>query len=379
MDAYQRCKRCISDTTISDIQFDMDGVCNFCKIHDEMESEYPKGKLGQKKLDTIVQKIKIDGQNKDYDCIVGVSGGRDSTYVLYLTVKLGLRPLAVHFDNGWNSEIAARNIKNAVTKLNVDLYTVVADWEEFKSLQKSFLLASVSDAEIPTDVAIFGALHQAAAKEKVRYVINGHSFRTEGIVPLSWTYMDGLYIKDVHKKHGGNKVRTVPNFTIKDLIYYTFIKRINVVPILNYVEYFHDDVGALLEKELDWEYYGGHHHESYYTHFFQSYLLPQKFNIDKRILEYSAFVRSGYTTRKEALKEMSEKPYEFSEELVDYTIRKLGFSVEEFHTIMDMPVKSFEDYSTYYPAIKLLRRPSKMAVDFGFLPLLFYQKYWGGL
>jgi N-acetyl sugar amidotransferase len=378
MTGYQRCLRCISDTTIADIQFDADGVCNFCKIHDQMAAEYPKGDLGEQKLAALVHKIKQRGRGKEYDCIVGVSGGRDSTYVLYLAVNLGLRPLAVHFDNGWNSEVAVRNIKNAVTKLDVDLYTHVADWEEFKSLQISFLKASVSDAEIPTDVAIFGTLHQAAAREGVGYIFNGHSFRTEGIVPISWTYMDGRYVNSVHRIFGGEKLKTVPNFTLFDLVYYTLVRRIKVVPILNYVEYKHKEVGQILERELDWEYYGGHHHESYYTHFFQSYLLPQKFNIDKRIQEYSALIRSGYMRREEALQEIAAHPYEFSEELVDYTIRKLGLSVEDFKRIMEAPIKSFHDYPTYYPLMKALRLPVKIAVDQGLLPSLLYQKYLGG-
>lgn len=374
MTAYQRCTRCILDTTIPKIRFDGDGICNYCKLHDELEKEYPRGEQGLQELRRVVEKIRITGKNKEYDCVVGVSGGRDSTYVLYQAVKLGLRPLAVHFDNGWNSETAVTNIKNAVTKLNVDLVTVVADWEEFKSLQLSFLKASVSDAEIPTDVAIFGALHQVAAKEGIHYIINGHSFRTEGVVPITWTYMDGRYINRVHKKFGGSPLKTVPNFTLRDMFYYTFIQRIKVIPLLNYLDYYHEKVNEILEKEVGWQYYGGHHHESYYTHFFQSFYLPQKFNIDKRLLEYSALIRSGYVERQTALKEM-EKPYRFSEELVDYAVKKLGLSQEEFREILSAERKSFEDYPTYYPVIKPFRTLVKAASSLGMVPSLLYYKF----
>lgn len=376
MPTYQRCTRCISDTTIPDIRFDQDGVCNYCKIHDELEQEFPRGEAGKRKLDAVVEQIRLSGRGKPYDCVLGVSGGRDSTFTLYLAAKLGLRPLAVHFDNGWNSEIAVSNIKNAISRLKIDLYTHVADWEEFKSLQISFLKASVSDAEIPTDVAIFGTLHQVAARERIRYIINGHSFRTEGVVPIGWTYMDGRYINSVHRLFGGKRLKTVPNFTMTDLLHYTLIKRIRVVPLLNYVEYRHEQVQTILEKELGWQYYDGHHHESYYTHFFQSFYLPTKFNIDKRLLEYSALIRSGYMTKEDALEKMKEE-YKYDQELVQYTVKKMCLSQDEFKKIMATPRKSFKDYPTYYPLMNAFRYPVKVACDLGLLPSLLYQKYLG--
>lgn len=376
MRTYQRCTRCISDTTIPDIRFNEHGVCNYCNVHEELEKEFPRGEAGRRKLDGVVEQMRRSGSGKPYDCVLGVSGGRDSTYTLYLAAKLGLRPLAVHFDNGWNSEIAVSNIKNAVSRLKVDLYTHVADWEEFKALQISFLKASVSDAEIPTDVAIFGTLHRVAARKGIRYIINGHSFRTEGVVPLGWTYMDGRYITSVHRLFGGKRLETVPNFTIMDLLHYTLIKRIRVIPLLNFVEYRHEQVQAVLEKELGWQYYGGHHHESYYTHFFQSYYLPTKFNIDKRLLEYSALIRSGYLAREEALEKMKEK-YDYDQELVQYTVKKMCLSQDEFADIMARPRKSFKDYPTYYPLMNALRYPVKLACDLGLLPSLLYQKYLG--
>ena len=378
MGSIRVCARCVCDTTIPGIRFDERGVCQFCKIHDELERQFPQGDMGQQLLSPLVDRIKAKGKNQTYDCVVGVSGGRDSTYTLYTAVRLGLRPLAVHFDNGWNSEIGVSNLKNATTRLDVDLYTHVADWEEFKDLQLAFLKASVSDAEIPTDVAILGALHQAAAQEGIQYIINGHSFRTEGVAPIGWTYMDGKYINSVQKQFGCRpKPRTVPNFTLRELLYYILVKRIKTVPLLNYVEYDQQEVGEMLEREVGWIYYGGHHHESHYTHFFQSFLLPQKFNIDKRKVEYSALVRSGQMARDEALKEICEKPYPYDQELVDYTIKKLGLSPAEFEEIMTAEIRTFHDYPTYFPLMRRLRLPVKIATDLNLLPSLLYQKYLG--
>ena len=223
------CARCLYDTSIPEIQFDVQGVCNFCKIHDEMEKMYPLDEEGRKQLERIVEKIKRAGRGKEYDCVVGVSGGRDSTYTMYKAVKLGLRPLAVHFDNGWNSEVAVSNIQKTIAPYNIDLVTVVADWEEFKDLQIAFLKASTSDAEIPTDVAIHAALHDVAAKENIKYILIGHSFRTEGIVPRTWTYMDGRYINAVHKRFGRLKRTSFPNITISSLFYYHILKGIRVM------------------------------------------------------------------------------------------------------------------------------------------------------
>lgn len=223
------CSRCILDTTVPEIKFDENGVCNYCKLHDRLEEKYTLNEEGQRKLNGLVEEIKSDGKGKKYDCIVGVSGGTDSTYTLYVVKKMVLRPLAVHLDNGWNSEIAVRNIKNAVAKLGVDLHTIVLDWEEFKDIQLSFLKASVPDAEIPTDIAILGALFKAAADEKIRYVINGHSFRTEGNSPIGWSYMDGRYVKSVQKIFGSKKLKTFTNVTIFDLLYYLILKRVRFV------------------------------------------------------------------------------------------------------------------------------------------------------
>jgi len=370
------CTRCIMDTSVPEIVFDDDGVCNFCRIHDDMEKNHPLGPEGEKNFRKIIDEIKVNGQGRKYDCIVGVSGGRDSTYTLLLAIQSGLRPLAVHFDNGWNSDIAVSNIKKTTDKLGVDLYTHVANWEEFKDLQISFLKASVPDAEVPTDYAILSVLYKAARDQKVRYILNGHSFRTEGVAPIGWTYMDGKYIRSVHRRFGSQRLRSFPLMGMSQLIYNTLVARIRVINIPEFVEYEHDHVNAVLEEELDWTYYGGHHHESIYTEFIQSYYLPQKFGIDKRKLEFSALIRSGQMTREEAL-DIVSKPYPYKEENVKYTLRKLGLNKEDFDEIMSRPPKGFKDYPSYYNRIRMMRWPIKKACDMGLLPHVFHEKYLG--
>ena len=233
----------------------------------------------------------------------------DSTYTLYLAKQLGLRPLAVHFDNGWNSDTAVTNIKNATSKLDVDLHTCVIDWEEFKDLQKSFLKASVPCIEVPTDVAIHGTLFKTAKEEKVKYILGGQSFMTEGTVPREWSYIDGTYIKSVHKLFGRVPLKSYNNATIYQIAYYLFVKRIKQIPFLNYVDYSKEKAKEILEKELGWKYYGGHHYENIYSHFAFGWYLYHKFGIDKRKVSFSAQIRSGKMTRQVALAKMNENPY----------------------------------------------------------------------
>ncbi len=376
MDNQVICTRCVLDTTVPEIKFDEQGICNYCKIHDELEKKYPLGEEGEKRLNEIVNQIKEDGKDKKYDCIIGVSGGRDSTYTLYMAKKLGLRPLAVHFDNGWNSEIAVNNIQKSTTKLGVDLYTHVADWEEFKDLQIAFLKASVPDAEIPTDYVIISVLYEMALKEGVKYFIVGHNFRTEGTSPIGWTYMDGRYIENVHKLFGRKKeIKSFPIVNLPKLLNYMFVKGIREIRLLEYVDYNRKKINEVLSDELGWVYYGGHHHESIYTQFFQSYYLTKKFNIDKRKKDYSGMVRSGQMTREEALSEIQGKPYPVDQEIVEYAINKLGLSKEEFKKIMDNPNKSFQDYPSYYPLIRACKFPIGVACKLNLLPKILELKY----
>lgn len=371
------CSRCILDTTVPEIQFDEHGLCNYCKIHDKFEELYPLNEIGKERIRRKVEKIKRKGIAKKYDCIVGVSGGTDSTYCLYLAKKWGLKPLAIHLDNGWDTEIAMSNMRKATEKLGIDLKIIKVDWEEFKNLQIAFLKASVSDAEIPTDIGIYSVLYRVAVEEGIPYVINGHSFRTEGTCPIGWTYMDGKYIDSVYKKFGEGKLKSFPNLKISNLLYYIFIKRIKEFRPLEYISYDKVEAGKILEKKLGWKYYGGHHYESIYTRFVVSFLLLKKFHIDKRKVSFSALIRTGQITREEALQEIRELPY--PKEKVDkdkeYVIKKFELTDEEFDRILAMKPKKFLDYPTYYSTIRKLRFFIKIACKLKLLPEIFYEKY----
>lgn len=373
--ANKVCSRCLMDDSVKGISFDEKGECTFCMIHDDMEGKFPLNANTPKILNELVEKIKNDGKGKKYDCIIGVSGGRDSTYTLYNAVKLGLRPLAVHFDNGWNSEIAVQNIKNATKILGVDLHTHVADWEEFKDLQRAFLKASVSDGEVPTDWVITSVLYQTAVKEKVKYFIEGSSFRTEGTTPLSWTYMDGKYIKSIFERFGTGVHKSFPIMTMPKYLYYLFIKNIKYIRLLYYIPYNEKTVLETLKSELGWNDYGGKHFESTYTTFYQSYVLTRKFNIDKRKLHYSALIRTNQITRDDAFNILMEDPFRGGIDSIIYNIKKLDLTESEFDEIMHSPNKSFTDYPSYYNLIRKLEVPIRFGSKLGLIPEVVIQKF----
>jgi len=322
-----------------------------------VDQQFPVGDEGAEVLGKIVEKIKKHGKGKEYDCIVGISGGIDSTYVLYKAIKLGLRPLAVLFDNGWNSEIAVTNIKNAVSKLNVDLETFVVDWEEFKSLLVSFLKASVPDADAPTDIGIKATLYRKAEKYKIKYIISGVNFRTEGYMPRKWSFMDGRYIRSVHKIFSNKKLENFPNLTMLNYLNYIFIRKIEVVRILNYIDYPKAEIKEFLQKEVGWQDYGGKHYESIFTRFNQNCIRYNKFGFDVRLIEYSALVRSGLMSREDAFSEVKKPPLEEEKVNADikYIIKKLELTEEEFDEIYNSPAKSFLDYPTYFPFINSIK------------------------
>jgi N-acetyl sugar amidotransferase len=349
---YRQCVRCIMDTTDVEIEFDSAGVCNHCRTYftradRELVAESQRGDA----LAAIGDTIRKAGRGRAYDCIIGVSGGVDSTYATYVACKMGLRPLAVHLDNGWNSEQAVRNIERTLAALKIDLYTHVLDWDEFRDLQVAFLRASTPDGEIPTDHAIAGLLYGMAVREGVRYIIDGRNLATEGILPPSWSrgHSDWKYIRSVHARFGTRRLRTFPHVGIRELAYYTLLRRLKTVSPLNYVSYVRTDVMDLIRKELGWEYYGGKHYESVYTRFFQGYILPVKFGIDKRRAHLSTLVCSGQMSREQALEELTMPAYPAG--LLDqdkrFVLKKLELSDEDFAAIMAAPVKSFWDYPSY--------------------------------
>ena len=369
------CTRCIMDDTVKGISFDKNGVCTFCHIHDELESSYPLNNETPKRLLEIVNKIKNAGKGKKYDCIVGISGGKDSSYVLVKTVELGLRPLAVHFDNGWNSDLAVQNIKNLCHLLKLDLYTHVADWEEFKDLQNSFLRASVPDGEVPTDWVITSVLYKIAAKEGVKYIIGGNSFRTEGTTPLTWTYQDPLYIKSIHKIFGKQNLSSFPIMSASGFLYLSLIKGIKWIRLLYYLPYHESEAVNYLIQNYNWKNYGGKHFESTYTKFYQSYILTRKFSIDKRKLHYSALIRSKQMERENAMELVKTDPFAAGKELIEYNLKKLDISLLEFEEIMNAQVKSFRDYPSYYNHILKLKKPLIFLNKLNMVPDVILKKY----
>jgi N-acetyl sugar amidotransferase len=347
---FRVCTRCVMDTTDPDISFDENGICNHCKSYDSLVAKHVyQGDNGQQRLNALAEKISSEGVGKDYDCIIGVSGGVDSTFVAYLTKKLGLRPLAVHLDNGWNSELAVKNIENVLNKMDIPLYTNVLDWEEFRDLQVSFLKASTPDSEIPTDHAIMATLYHAAEMVGTRYVILGFNARTESHLPREWSqgHWDWRYIRSIQSKFGKASLNTFPHLNIWQ--YHRRIYHQCWLNLLNYVDYVKKDAMKVMESELGWCYYGGKHYESIYTRFYQGYILPRKFGYDKRKSHLSSLICSGEITRDEAVEELRQETYspEMQAEDRDYVIKKLGFDDKDFVNIMNLPHKTYADYPNY--------------------------------
>lgn len=349
---YQICNRCIMDTTDPDIVFDEHGYCNHCTDALELGKKvwFPNEE-GERRLREYVKKIKKEGKNKKYDCIIGLSGGVDSSYLAYMAVKNGLRPLVVHIDCGWNSELAVKNVENIINKLNLDLHTHVVDWEAMKVLQLAFLKASVANQDIPQDHAIFAALYSFAVKNRIHYVLSGSNFATESILPQSWGYnaSDYRHIKDINRKFGKCKLSHYPHLTFfQRYIYFQFIHRMKIVKFLNLIPYNKEEAINFLSKEFGWRYYGGKHHESRFTKFFQVYYLPTKFAYDKKRAHLSSLIVSGIITREEALKEMTSMPSDPNELQADkeYVAKKLDISVDELDNIIKLPNKTYRDYKS---------------------------------
>jgi N-acetyl sugar amidotransferase len=343
------------DTSDPEISFNTEGICSYCLFYEERKKAFVIPEEHRKeKLDFIIKYCKDKGKGKPYDCIIGVSGGVDSTYVAYLVKSLGLRPLAVHLDNGWNSELAISNIKSVLAKLGIDLHTHVLDWEEFKSLQLAFLKASTPDSEIPSDHAIVALMRQMAAKYNIP-VIWGVNFSSEAIMPPAWSqgHMEWGYIKRVNRLFGSVKLRDYPHYSVWKLIYYQRVKLQRTFDILNYIHYDKEAEKAFLINELGWRDYGGKHYESIYTKIFQSYILPIKFGYDKRRAHYSSLILAGQMTRQEAVGMLKEQPFNAKtiEEDIEYLIKKFGITHQEFEEIMMAEKRNYQDLSPAFPKL----------------------------
>ena len=335
-----------------DIFFDKEGCCNYCNSYFAQKEKNKKTPIELKaELDAIIADIKTSRKNDKYDCIVGVSGGADSMYVVHLLVKFGLHPLVVHYDNGWDSELAVKNIEVMLNKLNIDLFTYVNDWEEFKDLQLAFIKASVIDIELITDQAIIALFYKLSQKHKIKHVFTGHNTSTEFILPKHWYHwkLDGLNIKSIHKTFGTKKIKTYPIVNYFDQYYLNKTKKIEQHSLLNFVEYNKSEAKEILKKEYNWIDYSGKHNESVFTRFYQNYILPLKFNVDKRKAHLSSLICSGQLTRQEALNELKLEPWKTKETLEDkaYVIKKLDLTEIWFENWMkEKPVSHF-NYPSY--------------------------------
>jgi N-acetyl sugar amidotransferase len=340
--SYQQCTRCVMDTSDPEISFDSAGRCHHCAQFLRTRSKYGySGAESDHALEQLVDDIKAAGKGRQYDCVIGVSGGVDSSFLAYTAKDLGLRALAVHMDNGWDSELAVTNIMNVVTGLGFDYQSYVLDWEEFRDLQLAFLRASVPEAETPTDVAIPAALHHFAAKYDVKYILSGGNLATEGILPKSWHYdaKDERYLRSIHGKFGTVPLKKFPTFGYKKEIYYKLIKGIRIVYPLNHIRFSKERAAELLSTEFGWRDYGGKHHESRYTKFIHTYYLVKKFDIDYRRLGLSLQICEGLISRDEAIEQLKRSPYDPAETRCDmqYIAKKLKITSEELDRLTETP------------------------------------------
>ncbi|MGN6436114.1 MAG: N-acetyl sugar amidotransferase [Agriterribacter sp.] len=370
---YQQCSLSVMDTIADpDITFDEKGICNYYYDYQKAEKlQGFKGEEAEKKLAAVVSYIKAAGYKNKYDCVLGLSGGADSTYLAYLAKQLGLRPLIVHFDYGWNSELAVQNIENTVKKLGLDLYTYVMDWQEFRELQRSYFQASVLDLDVPADHMIFGALFKIANKFNIKFLLSGNNVWTEHTLPATWNYnkFDLVNLKNIHKTFSKVPLKKLPALGLWHYAYYQLVKNIQSVQLLNYVFYEKNEIKKVIAAELDWRDYGGKHHESVFTRFYQGYILPTKFNIDKRKAHLSNLIFAGQLSKAEALKELSTPPYDIRMQKEDkiYVAKKLGFTDDEFESVLTQPNKRHEDFGTdlqqrklYFKIMKLLKPATKI-------------------
>ncbi len=365
---FRVCSRCILDSADDPgITFDERGICSICRQYDlKVRNEVFKGDEARNKLEDLVGKIKKEGIGKPYDCIIGLSGGVDSTYVAWKVKELGLRPLAIHLDNGWDSELAVKNIENIVRRLDLDFITYVIDWEEFKDLQLSYFKAGVIDLELPTDHAIVAILYQIAKKYGVKYVLSGHNLATEGFLPEGWIHykFDVKNIRGIHKRFGKERLKTFPLMPFFKRLYYEKVLGIYLFSLLNYIEFDKNEAKRFIMDKLKWRDYGAKHYESIFTRFYQGYILPRKFKVDKRKSHFSTLICSGQLAREKALELLMDDPYP-SREMMEadkvYVLKKLGFDEKEFEEYMKAPVHKHTDYPSYINTFLKLR-PFKRAM-----------------
>ena len=361
---YRQCVRCVMDETAQDIEFDGNGICNYCteflEKHGEILSEHDEIKKGE--LNSLVEKIKKEGKHKEYDCVVGVSGGVDSAYTLTKVKELGLRPLAVHMDNGWNSELAQNNIENIVRRLEVPLYTHVIDWNEYREFMNAFFDADVIDVELLYDNAMLAVNYEQARKYGIRYILAGSNTASEGLrIPPGWNWFkyDKKNMASIGKRFRNVKLRTLPTFGTLDYIWSRYFKKIAWVPLLDYMDYKKFLAMEYLKKEFDFKPYAYKHYESIFTRFYQGYILPKKFNVDKRKVHLSTLILTEQLTRAEALDTLSHIPYpnkHQEQEDLEYFLKKMNWNETDFKAYLSRKEKQHVVYGSEINLWNGLRR-----------------------
>lgn len=347
---HQECSNCVMDTSDPWITFDNDGMCNHCHGYQDHMDRIGTPAERKVKLDRLVSTLKQKGQGKEYDCIMGLSGGVDSSYLTWFAVKkLALRPLVVHVDTGWNSELAVNNIQNIVQRLNLDLHTLVVDWEEIRDLQRSYFLSGIANLDVPQDHSFIAALYNEASNYGIKDVLNGGNMQTESILPNAWGYdaSDAVSLKSIHKRFGRHKLKNYPTIGFfQRHLFYPHIYRMTVHRPLEYIEYDKHEAKALLMSELGWRDYGGKHYESVFTKFFQAHYLPTKFGYDKRLAHLASLIVSGQMTKAEAKEELKKPlydPKELDEDRI-YWVKKIGLTMEEYERVMAEKPRFYTDY-----------------------------------
>jgi N-acetyl sugar amidotransferase len=369
---YQQCSLSVMDTIADpNITFDDKGICNYYYEYKTAEKDSYRGEEGKGIQRSFAERIKKAPGKHGYDCILGLSGGLDSTYLAVLAKELKLNPLLVHFDYGWNSEIAIKNVENAVEASGFDLHTIVMDWQEFKNLQRSYFKASVIDLDVPADHMIFGALYKVSKEFNIKYLLSGNNVWTEHTMPKTWNYnkVDLVNIQNIHKKFENTPLTKLPKFGIFQVAKYSALHKIERINFLDYEFIDRKEIEKIIEKEMGWINYGGKHQESVFTRFYQGYILPSKFNIDKRKAHYSNMIFSGQMTKEEAQDEISKPAY--AEALMkqdfEYVAKKLGFTISEFEVILTQYNVPHEFYGTdakikqnYFKLMKIIKPVTKI-------------------
>jgi N-acetyl sugar amidotransferase len=369
------CARCVYDDRTPGVSFDGEGICNYCRQVDQLAEQYGTGTpRGEATLHAIIEEIRRAGRGRKYDCVVGVSGGTDSSYLLILAKQWGLRPLAVHYDNTWNSAIATQNIRKVTSALKVDLDTLVIDNAESEDIYRAFLRAGVPEFDASTDIAFAQTLRQRAARHGVRYILEGHSFMAEGLAPVGKNYFDGCYVRDVHARFGERPLRTYPNLTFWQFMKWVLVYRQKFIRPLWYVAYSKAEARRVLESETGWEYYGGHHLENRATAFLHTIYNPQRFGLDNRNLAIGAEARTGQISHEEALRRL-RTPLVPDPELVTYVKKRLGLSDDQYAQLMSGPIRTYQDFKTYKRRFERLRPFFFVLAKANLVPMSFFLKY----